>query len=75
VRDQLTCADPSIEYVVNGTALPDVDFDIGESYAGLMPIHKDDPDFGELYFWFFPTDNEDGKDEITIWLNVRAARC
>lgn len=26
------------KFVVNGTAIPDVDFDIGESYAGLLPI-------------------------------------
>lgn len=23
----------------------------------------------ELYFWFFPTENPDGKDDVTIWLN------
>jgi carboxypeptidase D len=22
-----------------------------------------------LYFWFFPSENEDADDEITIWLN------
>lgn len=25
-------------YWVNGSALPEVDFDIGESYAGMLPI-------------------------------------
>ena len=48
---------------VNGSALPDVYFDIGESYAGLLPID----DTKELYFWFVPTTNPAASDEITIW--------
>lgn len=50
-------------YWVNGSALPDVYFDIGESYAGLLPID----DTKELYFWFVPTTNPAASDEITIW--------
>jgi hypothetical protein len=57
------------EFAVNGTALPDINFDIGESYAGRLPI-SDEPDSPEYFFWFVPTDNEEAKDEITIWLNV-----
>lgn len=52
---------------MNGTAIPDVDFDIGESYAGLMPTGEDKS--RSLYFWFFPTANPQGKDDIVIWLN------
>lgn len=51
------------------TAIPDVDFDIGESYAGLLPISGADDETRELYFWFFPTTNPDPKDEIAIWFN------
>jgi carboxypeptidase D len=58
----------SKKYIVDGKGIPEVDFDVGESYAGLMPI-SDKADSPELYFWFFPTENEEGKDEITIWLN------
>ncbi|KAL5377118.1 hypothetical protein PMIN06_011865 [Paraphaeosphaeria minitans] len=59
------------KYVVNGTAgaIPEVDFDIGESYAGLMPISDKANETDQLYFWFFPSANEDAGDEITIWLN------
>jgi carboxypeptidase D len=57
-----------IEYFVNGTAIPDVDFDIGESYGGLMPTSKTSND-SQLYFWFFPSENPDAGDEIMIWLN------
>ncbi|KAF2099513.1 alpha/beta-hydrolase [Rhizodiscina lignyota] len=56
------------KFAVDGTAIPDVDFDIGESYAGLLPISSA-ANASELYFWFFPTDNPDGKDDLTIWLN------
>ncbi|EXJ95780.1 carboxypeptidase D [Capronia coronata CBS 617.96] len=56
------------KYVVNGSAIPDVDFDIGESYAGLMPI-SDAPNASELYFWFFPSSNPAASNEIVIWLN------
>jgi carboxypeptidase D len=57
------------EFIVNGTNIPEVTFDIGESYAGLLPIPSSGDLTSELYFWFFPTANPDGKDEITIWLN------
>jgi carboxypeptidase D len=54
-------------FAVNGSALPDVNFDIGESYAGLLPIdHTSDR---ELFFWFVPTTNPAASDEIMIWLN------
>lgn len=56
------------EYVVNGSALPYVDFDIGESYAGLMNISNTSDD-GQLYFWFFPSTNPAAEKEILIWLN------
>ncbi|KAF2125792.1 carboxypeptidase cpdS precursor [Dothidotthia symphoricarpi CBS 119687] len=63
--------DASKSFTVNGTAgaIPDVDFDIGESYAGLLPISSKTNETSELYFWFFPSENEDASDEITIWLN------
>jgi carboxypeptidase D len=56
---------------VNGSAgaIPDVNFDIGESYAGLLPISPAANESSELYFWFFPSANPDAGDEITIWLN------
>lgn len=50
-------------YWVNGSALPEVDFDIGESYSGLLPIDHSK----ELFFWFVPTTNPAATDEITIW--------
>ncbi|KAI8941273.1 hypothetical protein NX059_002503 [Plenodomus lindquistii] len=59
----------SKRFVVNGTAgaIPDVNFDIGESYAGLLPISDKANETSELYFWFFPSENADASDEIVIW--------
>lgn len=56
------------KFAVNGKKIPDVPFDIGESYAGLLPI-SDAKGAGELYFWFFPSANPLATDEIVIWLN------
>lgn len=39
------------EFVVDGTKIPDVDFDIGESYAGLLPISDNANETRKLYFW------------------------
>ncbi|KAK7431293.1 hypothetical protein QQZ08_002064 [Neonectria magnoliae] len=57
------------KFVVNGTGIPEVPFDIGESYAGLLPISQSPDEERQLYFWFFPSTNPDAGDEIVIWLN------
>jgi carboxypeptidase D len=56
-----------LEFAVNGTGIPEVDFDIGESYAGLLPI-GDANENAELYFWFFPSTSEVASKEILIWV-------
>ncbi|KAJ5773493.1 hypothetical protein N7457_008389 [Penicillium paradoxum] len=48
-------------------SLPDVPFDIGEMYSGLVPIDMDNSSRA-LFFIFQPTINEP-VDEVTIWLN------
>ncbi|MCJ1388992.1 hypothetical protein MMC18_001845 [Xylographa bjoerkii] len=57
------------KFVVDGNGIPDVNFDIGESYAGLLPISSSPDETRELYFWFFPSENALASDEILIWLN------
>ncbi|KAK5937956.1 hypothetical protein PMZ80_009545 [Knufia obscura] len=54
---------------VNGSAIPNVTFDIGESYAGTLSINNDTSSPNQLWFWFIPSDNPAASDEITIWLN------
>ena len=58
------------KFAVDGSAIPEVDFDVGESYAGLLPISDKADETSELYFWYFPSSNPEATDEITIWLNV-----
>lgn len=46
-----------------------MDFDVGESYAGLLSI-TDDPNADEkLFFWFWPSTNPAANKEIVLWLN------
>ncbi|KAL9060436.1 MAG: hypothetical protein Q9162_000609 [Coniocarpon cinnabarinum] len=59
----------SQKFVVDGTAIPEVGFDIGESYAGLLPISSDPNESRQLYFWFFPSSNPAAENEIAVWLN------
>ena len=55
------------EFAVDGTKIPNVDFDAGESYAGLLPNGPSGN--SSLWFWFWPSSNPDASDEITLWLN------
>lgn len=57
------------EFVVNGTGVPEVDFDLGESYAGRLPVSAAPNSTDRLFFWFFPSKNPAARNEITVWLN------
>lgn len=59
----------SSEFVVNGTGVPEVGFDLGESYAGRLPISAAPNSTDRLFFWFFPSKNPAASNEITVWLN------
>ncbi|KAK1975715.1 serine carboxypeptidase [Colletotrichum cereale] len=50
--------------------IPNVGFDAGESYAGLLPVDATagDDETQELYFWFFPKETPSENKEIVIWL-------
>ncbi|ORY17333.1 Alpha/Beta hydrolase protein [Clohesyomyces aquaticus] len=52
-----------------GIGIPEVPFDIGESYAGLLPISDDPNETRKLFFWFFPSTNSGCGEDVTIWLN------
>lgn len=39
------------KFAVNGTGIPLVDFDVGESYAGLLPVSDDPKETRKLFFW------------------------
>ena len=53
------------DYIVS--SLPDIPYDLGEFYSGLMPIEAGN-DSRALFFVFQPTVGEQ-VDEVTIWLN------
>ncbi|KAI1635352.1 Alpha/Beta hydrolase protein [Biscogniauxia mediterranea] len=62
--------DNTTKFSVNGTGIPDVDFDVGESYAGYLPISDTPNEESELFFWFFPkSENTTAEKEILLWLN------
>ncbi|KAK2059143.1 serine carboxypeptidase [Colletotrichum caudatum] len=61
--------DETKPFAVNGTGFPEVHFDIGESYAGLLPISDDPNETRKLFFWFFPSTAAETPEEVTIWLN------
>jgi hypothetical protein len=52
---------------VNGSALPNITWDVGESYAGLLPITNDKDETRKLFFWFFPSYNPEPREEIVVW--------
>lgn len=54
---------------MNGSAIPNVTFDAGESYAGNLSITDDPSNPNQLWFWFWPSTNVNASDEIVIWLN------
>lgn len=59
----------ALAFAVNGSGIPEVPFDIGESYAGLLPISDSPDETRKLFFWFFPSTAESTPEEVTIWLN------
>jgi carboxypeptidase D len=58
------------KFAVNGTGIPEVNFDVGESYAGLLPISQAHNETRQLYFWFFPSTQDQPTDEVLIWCVV-----
>ncbi|KZP07780.1 alpha/beta-hydrolase [Athelia psychrophila] len=57
------------EFYVDGTSIPEVDFDIGPSWSGLLPISNKTGEKRELFFWFFPPGPEGSLDDLVFWTN------
>ncbi|KAF5363862.1 hypothetical protein D9756_001081 [Leucocoprinus leucothites] len=57
------------EFFVNGTSIPEVDFDVGPSWAGLLPISGNANETRKLFFWFFPPGPEGSLDDLIFWTN------
>ncbi|EIW62227.1 alpha/beta-hydrolase [Trametes versicolor FP-101664 SS1] len=57
------------EFYVDGTTIPDVDWDVGPSWSGLMPISSDPHETRKLFFWFFPPGPQGSLDDLIFWTN------
>ncbi|KAI0031701.1 alpha/beta-hydrolase [Vararia minispora EC-137] len=66
----ISFANPAAEdFFVDGTTIPDVPFDAGPSWAGLMPISGSVNETRKLFFWFWPTSNASNANTLTFWTN------
>ncbi|KAF5370183.1 hypothetical protein D9757_010630 [Collybiopsis confluens] len=57
------------EFWVDGTTIPEMDFDVGPSWAGLLPISSSPNETRKLFFWFFPPGPEGSLDDLIFWTN------
>lgn len=57
------------EFWVDGTSIPEVNFDIGPSWSGLLPISNKTGETRKLFFWFFPPGPEGSLDDLVFWTN------
>jgi carboxypeptidase D len=58
---------PTLAFAVDGSTLPNITWDVGESYAGLLPITQEKNETRKLFFWFFPSYDPNPRDEIVVW--------
>ncbi|KAI0061166.1 alpha/beta-hydrolase [Artomyces pyxidatus] len=66
----ISFANPAAQkFFVDGTRIPDVPFDAGPSWAGLMPISSAKNETRKLFFWFWPTNNASNARDLTFWTN------
>ncbi|GLB33216.1 putative alpha beta-hydrolase [Lyophyllum shimeji] len=57
------------EFYVDGKSIPEVDFDVGPSWSGLLPISADPNETRKLFFWFFPPGPQGSLDDLIFWTN------
>lgn len=63
-------SNPAAEkFFVDGKTIPDVDFDAGPSWSGLMPISFDPNETKKLFFWLWPTNNPANSKDLVFWTN------
>lgn len=64
-----TISSITTDFYVNGTKIPEVNFDVGPSWAGLLPISDKTNESRKLFFWYFPSETVEGMNDLVIWLN------
>ncbi|CDO76357.1 hypothetical protein BN946_scf185011.g21 [Trametes cinnabarina] len=66
----ITFTDPRASaFYVDGSTIPDVDWDVGPSWSGLLPISSDPNETRKLFFWFFPPGPQGNLDDLIFWTN------
>ncbi|KAG6877822.1 hypothetical protein C0993_003606 [Termitomyces sp. T159_Od127] len=66
----ITFSNPAAsQFYVDGTTIPEVDFDIGPSWSGLLPISSDPNETRKLFFWLFPPGPDGSLDDLIFWTN------
>lgn len=66
----ITFSNPAASaFYVDGSTIPEVDWDIGPSWAGLMPISGNKNETRKLFFWFFPPGPTGADDSLILWTN------
>ncbi|KAI9059042.1 alpha/beta-hydrolase [Trametes sanguinea] len=66
----ITFTDPRASaFYVDGTTIPEVDWDVGPSWSGLLPISSDPNETRKLFFWFFPPGPQGSLDDLIFWTN------
>ncbi|KAM5534367.1 hypothetical protein V8D89_011960 [Ganoderma adspersum] len=66
----ITFSNPKAQdFYVDGTKIPDVKFDAGPSWSGLMPISGAANETRKLFFWFWPTNNASNVNDLLFWTN------
>ncbi|KAI0051492.1 alpha/beta-hydrolase [Auriscalpium vulgare] len=57
------------QFLVNGKGIPDVNFDVGPSYSGLLPISSNSNETRKLFFWYFPPSGQGSTNDLILWTN------
>ncbi|OBZ66575.1 Carboxypeptidase cpdS [Grifola frondosa] len=57
------------DFYVDGASIPEVDFDVGPSWSGLLPISGNPGETRQLFFWFFPPGPQGTLDDLIFWTN------
>ncbi|KAK2459782.1 hypothetical protein APHAL10511_008214 [Amanita phalloides] len=57
------------QFYVDGSKLPLIDWDVGPSWSGLLPISNDPNETRKLFFWFFPPGPNGSLDDLIFWTN------
>jgi len=66
----ITFSNPKVaHFYVDGTTIPLVNFDVGPSWSGLIPISPAANETRKLFFWFFPPGPEGSLDDLIFWTN------